>query len=77
MEFAIQLTSVQDVQNFVSLATACSFPIVVSDGNHRVDGKCFMEMFSLNMLRPLTVYADCAEGEFWQLKAEADCFLVY
>ena len=68
MEFAIQLRSVQDVQDFVSLATTRSFPVLVRDDHHQINGKSFMEMFSLNFAQRLTVLADCSEEEFRQLQ---------
>ena len=55
MEFRIQLRSAQDVQEFVSIATRRSFPVRVSNHQHSVNGKNFMEMFSLDVSQPLWV----------------------
>ena len=52
-EFDIRLTSVQDVLDFVSLATSRGFPIKVGNSHHQVNGKSFMEMFCLNFHFPL------------------------
>ena len=60
----------------MTLVTACSFPIRVTDGRYTANGKRFMEMFCLDLREPLKVTANCTEGEFWQLQVEADCFLV-
>lgn len=62
-EFEIRLCSVKDVQEFVALATAQSFPIFLKDGRHKVNGKAFMELFCLNFHRPVTVSLDCTEEE--------------
>ena len=43
-EFTIMLRSVQDVQNFVSLATVQPFPVLVGAGNQQINGKSFMGM---------------------------------
>ena len=67
MEFKIRLKSVQQVQEFVDLATACAFPVYVSDHRHRVNGKSFMEMFCLNFSHPLNVTAACSQEQWQQL----------
>ena len=74
-EFAIRLRSVQDVQDFVALATTQTFQVLVNDHRHRVSGKSFMEMFCLNLSRPLTAMSDCSEEEFRQFLLEAERFL--
>ena len=74
-EFQIQLRSVQDVLDFVALATSRAFHITVGDDRHQVDGKSFMEMFCLNFNQLLTVTPECCEDQFWQLKSEAAFFL--
>ena len=74
-EFKIVLRSVQEVQEFVTLATTRAFPVFICDGHHRVNGKSFMEMFCLDFTRPLTVTADCTGEEFETLRADALRFL--
>ena len=74
-EFAIQLRSVQDVQDFVALATTRSFPVLVSDDRRRVNGKSFMEMFCLNFTQRLITASECSDWEFQQFLNEADRFL--
>ena len=74
-EFAIRLICVQDVQEFVSLATAKAYPIRVRDRYNEVNGKSFMEMFCLNFTHPLTAVAECSEDELQQLKTEMHKFL--
>jgi len=74
-EFEIRLRSVQDVQDFVALATTRSFPVLVSDDHHRVNGKSFMEMFCLNFSRRLMAESECSDWEFEQFRKEAQRFL--
>ncbi len=74
-EFVIRLRSVQDVQDFVSLATTRSFPVLVSDDHRRVNGKSFMEMFCLNFTDRLLAQTDCSEQEFEKFRREAGRFL--
>ena len=74
-EFEIQLTCVQDIQTFVSLATAKAFPVQVRDRYMTVNGKSFLEMFCLNFTHPLFVFAQCDEAQLHQLKEEMHQFL--
>ena len=78
-EFEVRLRSVQDVQDFVALATEQPFPVFVgnpSSNGHKVDAKCFMEMFCLDFTRPLIASAQCGEDAFERLRKAADRFLV-
>ena len=66
---------VQEVQEFVDVATTKPFVIQVCDDSHRVNGKSFMEMFCLNFSHRLMAALDCAEWEFEQFRQEAQRFL--
>jgi len=74
MEFKIQLRSAQDVEEFVSIATRRSFPVIVTNHQHRVNGKNFMEMFSLDVSHPLWVRPECSEEEYHLLKWDVGKF---
>ena len=63
-EFIIHLGSVRDVEDFVRISTAQPYPVTLDDGQHRVNGKSFMEMFCLVLTRPLRVTLECSEEEF-------------
>ena len=76
MEFNIQLHSVQDVLDFVALATSRPFAVQVGTARHQVNAKSFMEMFCLNLKSPLTVHADCSADAFQLFRQDADRFLV-
>ena len=75
-EFEIQLRSVQDVQEFVALATAQSFSVLAGTDRYKVSGKCFMEMFCLDFTRPMFAYAECTESEFYKFRKAAEQFVV-
>ena len=75
-EFQVRLQSVQDVQEFVSLSTARSFPVIIRDACGRVNGKSFMEMFCLDLCGPLWVNVDCSEEEFAAFCGDAERFLI-
>ena len=74
-EFEIRIRSVQDVLFFVDLATARSFPVLVGNEHHQVNGKSFMEMFCLNFSRPLRASMECSQEEFDQFLRDADRLL--
>ena len=75
-EFEIRITSVRDVEEFVALATSRPFTVILKDSHHQINGKSFMEMFCLDLSRPLTVAANCSEEAFQQFLRDADRFLV-
>ena len=75
-EFWIRLSSMEDVEEFVSLATSRAFPISVRDDQHKIRGGSFMEMFCLDFNQPLRVVAKCSEEELEALCADAQKFLV-
>ena len=74
MEFRIQLRSAQDVEDFVSIATRRAFPVMVYNDQHRVNGKNFMEMFSLDVSQPLWVCPECDEAVYHLLKWDSGRF---
>ena len=75
-EFEIRLGSVQDVQDFVALATSRCFTITIRDEHNKINAQSFMELFCLNFSRPLRVVADCTEAELEILMRDAERFLV-
>ena len=75
-EFLIRLSSVRDVEEFVNVATSQPFPVYLDDGEHRINGKSFMEMFCLDFNQPLRVVAQCSEEELDALRRDVDRFLV-
>ncbi len=75
-EFEIRLRSVKDVQEFVAIATARPFTVLIRDARNKIDGKNFMEMFCLDFSRPLRVQADCTEAELEVLRRDAQRFLL-
>ena len=75
-DFEIQLKSVQDVQDFVALATAQSYPVLAGTEHYKVSGKCFMEMFCLDFTRPMFAYVECTEAESVKFRKAAAKFLV-
>ena len=76
LEFAIRLGSVQDVQDFVSVATTRPFVITVRDEHNKISADSFMELFCLNFAHPLRVVCDCSEADLEALKQDLNRFVV-
>ena len=76
MEFQVRLTCVQDVLDFVTLATSRPFSVTVGDRHHQVNGKSFMEMFCLTLTKPLRVTLLCSEDQFQDFLSQTTHFQV-
>ena len=75
-EFMIHLGSVQDVQDFVAMATSRPYLITVRDEHNKIKGSSFMEMFCLDFAQPLRIVCDCSEEDLYWLKHDLSRFLV-
>ncbi len=59
----VRFGSMNDVREFVCLAGLQPYSIEVCDGDHRVNAKSFMEMFTIDFTHPLVVTIDSTEHE--------------
>ncbi len=75
-EFNIAIRSLQQVKNFVSLATVQPFEVFVANDKQQINGKSFIGMFSLDYSRPLHVCVSCSEEEFSQFRKDAAEFVI-
>ncbi|MBQ2445422.1 MAG: hypothetical protein II272_03175 [Oscillospiraceae bacterium] len=66
----IRLASVSDVREFVSLATAQPYSVLVEDGDRTVNATSFMEMFTLDFSVPLHLNIEEAHKEHFRSAAE-------
>ena len=74
--FRVEFRSFEDVRDFVFLAMAQPYDITVSNGDHTVDAKSLMVMFSLDYSRPLEVRGDCSAADFSAFAEQATKFRV-
>ncbi|MBR7185019.1 MAG: HPr family phosphocarrier protein [Clostridia bacterium] len=67
----IRLSTIQDVQNFVNIVNRYDIDVDLSSGRYIVDAKSIMGIFSLDLLKPitLTAHADDTDALFADLKA--------
>ena len=75
-EFAIRLTTVEDIKAFVRIATVQPFEVFVVTDWQRVSAKSFMGMFSLDFRGPLRVVMECSEPEYQSFRQAAAAFLL-
>lgn len=57
-ELKIKLAAIDDVKNFVNIATRFNCEIDVVSGRYVVDAKSIMGLFSLDLSRPLLLKID-------------------
>lgn len=74
--FSIAIHSFAEVQAFVSLAMVQPFEVLVGNENHRINGKSFIGMFSLDFRYPQQVQVNCDDTAFARFRQEAARFLV-
>ncbi|MBO4264634.1 MAG: HPr family phosphocarrier protein [Clostridia bacterium] len=53
----IQLSSIEDVRNFVNIVGKYDIDIDLSSGRYVVDAKSIMGIFSLDLMKPITLTA--------------------
>ena len=64
MDFHISLSTFQQIQTFIDLASRQPFDVQVGNDRQTINGKDFMGMFSLDYSRPVHVHADCTGHAF-------------
>ena len=69
-EFYINIHSFQQVQDFVTLAAAQPFDIIVGNENQAINGKDLMGMFSLDYIRPLCVKMHCGKEDYLRFEQQ-------
>ena len=76
LEFAVRLGSVQDVQDFVALASTRPFTVTVRDEYNKISADSFMELFCLNFSHSLRVVCDCNAADLNALQQDLSRFVV-
>ena len=74
-QFAIRIGSFSDIRDFVSLAIAQPFEVLVGCGDRLVNAKSLMAMFSLNYRLPLQVSVYCDDEAYTRFTTAAAKFL--
>ena len=74
-EFNIRIHSFADIREFVTLAIAQPFDVLISCGSQTVNAKSLMAMFCLDYHRPLHVSVTCDEDAYTRFTADAAKFI--
>ena len=60
----IAINTIEDVKNFVTIVTKCSYDVDIISGRYAIDAKSIMGIFSLDLSKPLELHVhsdDCDE----------------
>lgn len=70
----IRINTINDVKNFVTIVTKCSYDVDIISGRYAIDAKSIMGIFSLDLSKDLElrVHSDNCE----ELLEELDSFIV-
>ncbi len=74
-EFAIRLSTVEEIKAFVQVATVQPFEVYVTTPRQKVSAKSFMGMFSLDYRFPQKVWVDCSQEELQAFLQRLQAFL--
>lgn len=74
--FDIMIHTVQEVREFVALASVQPFDITVGNESQSVNGKSLMGYFCLDPFRAMQVRMDCTEAQFQRFYTAAEPFRV-
>ena len=66
----INLSSANEVQEFVTLTAALPYTVMVEDGERCVDTKSVLQMFTLDFRTPLRIRVDEAHQDNFRALAE-------
>lgn len=70
----IRINTINDVKNFVTIVTKCSYDVDIVSGRYAIDAKSIMGIFSLDLSKELElrIHSDNCE----ELIEELDSFIV-
>ena len=70
----IRINTINDVKNFVTIVTKCSYDVDIVSGRYAIDAKSIMGIFSLDLSKELElrVHSDNCE----ELIEELDSFII-
>ncbi len=60
----INISTIDDVKNFVSIVTRCDYDVDIISGRYAIDAKSIMGIFSLDLSKELTLNIhsdDCSD----------------
>ncbi len=75
-QLTVQIRSFADVREFVALATAQPFEILVGSGEYCINAKSLMAMLGLSFRHPLCLRLNCSDEDLQKFRKAAARFVV-
>ena len=75
-EFSIRLSSVEEINQFIRLATLCPCDVHISSGTQTANAKSYMGVFSLDFAGPVQVTVRGPEDERESFRRSIEIFVV-
>ena len=75
-QFDIVLRSLQQVEEFVTLAMVQPFEVLVGNDRQSINGKDLMGMFTLDYSAPVSVQVRCTQEEYSKFSSSVARFMV-
>ncbi len=70
----IRINTIEDVKQFVSIVTKCSYEVDIVSGRYAIDAKSIMGIFSLDLSKTLELRAHSDNPD--ELFAQLDSYIV-
>ena len=75
-DFLIRLTSVDEINSFIRLATLCPCDVNISSGTQTANAKAYMGVFSLDFAGPLLVTVKGTEEQRDSFRRSIEPFII-
>lgn len=76
-EFSIRLSSVEEINQFIRLATLCPCDVHITSGTQTANAKSYMGIFSLDFAGPLQVTVHGPEDERDAFRLAIEPYIIY
>ena len=76
-DFLIRLTSVDEINRFIRIATLCPCDVNISSGTQTANAKAYMGVFSLDFAGPLVVTVKGTEEERDSFRRSIEPFVIH
>ena len=75
-DFMIRLSSVEEINRFIRIATLCPCDVHVSSGTQTANAKAYMGVFSLDFAGPLHVTVKGTEEQRDSFRRSIEAFII-
>ena len=75
-QIQVMLTSIEEVNNFVSLTNKYAFPIQMTTEKYKIDAKSIMGIFSLDLSKPIDLNIHASDAALDEILETLKPYLV-